>query len=64
MDPSIGSMKTGDLSGVYGYDVFYQGANYEIAYRIEENQNGEMVVVILAGTRENFYEDLKRYLKS
>lgn len=62
-DPSIGSRKTGDLSGIYGYDVFYQGANYEIAYRVEENQDGEMVVIILAGSRENFYEEIKRYLK-
>ena len=64
IDPFIGSLKTGDLSGIYGYDVSYRGTNYEIAYRIEENKNGEMIVVILAGTRENFYEQLKRYLKS
>lgn len=62
LDPSIGEQKTGDLIGVYGYDVSYQGANYEIAYRLEENDEGEIVVVILAGSRENFYEELKRYL--
>jgi hypothetical protein len=44
-------------------DVFYQKSNYEIAYRIYE-ENGHFVVVILAGTRENFYEELKRYVKS
>ena len=64
LDPSIGEQKTGDLTGIYGYDVSYQGTNYEIAYRVEENEEGELVVVILAGTRENFYEELKRYLKS
>lgn len=58
-DPYIGSLKTGDLSGIYGYDVKYAGANYELAYRIYE-ENGRLVVVILAGTRENFYEELKR----
>lgn len=62
-DPSIGSLKTGDLSSIYGYDVSYQGINYEIAYRVEENEVGQMIVVILAGTRENFYQELKRYLK-
>ncbi len=62
-DPYIGEMKRGDLSGIYGYDVYYQGNNYEIAYRIEEIQHGEMVVVILAGSRENFYNELKRYLR-
>ncbi|MFC5402675.1 type II toxin-antitoxin system RelE/ParE family toxin [Cohnella soli] len=60
-DPTIGEMKTGDLSGVLGYNVYDRGTNYEIAYRIEENADGELVVVILAGSRENFYEDLKRY---
>ncbi|MDP4096171.1 type II toxin-antitoxin system RelE/ParE family toxin [Paenibacillus sp. P96] len=63
MDPYIGEQKTGDLTGVYGYDVSYQGTNYEIAYRVEENDDGELVVVILAGSRENFYEELKRYTK-
>lgn len=62
-DPSIGQPKTGDLRGLYGYDVFYQGVNYEIAYRVEENEDGELIVVILAGSRENFYEELKRYSK-
>ncbi|WP_270169073.1 type II toxin-antitoxin system RelE/ParE family toxin [Paenibacillus sp. SYP-B4298] len=64
LDPSVGELKTGDLAGVYGYDVSYKGTNYEIAYRIEENEEGELVVVILAGSRENFYEELKCYLKS
>ncbi|WP_148411904.1 type II toxin-antitoxin system RelE/ParE family toxin [Murimonas intestini] len=36
--------------------------SYEIAYRIYE-EDDKVVVVILAGTRENFYEELKRYMK-
>jgi len=39
-----------------------ENANYELAYRIYE-EDGQMVVVILAGTRENFYDELKRYMK-
>jgi mRNA interferase RelE/StbE len=62
-DPSIGEQKLGDLAGISAYDVSYKGTNYEIAYRVEENDDGELVVVILAGSRENFYEELKRYLK-
>ncbi|MHA6481778.1 type II toxin-antitoxin system RelE/ParE family toxin [Paenibacillus sp. strain BS8-2] len=62
-DPSIGKQKTGDLASIFGYDVSYKGTNYEIAYRVEENDDGELVVVIMAGSRENFYEELKRYLK-
>jgi len=61
-NPYIGEMKKGDLSGIYGLDVRYDGINYEIAYLIEEIE-GKIVVIILAGTRENFYEELKRYYK-
>ena len=61
VDPFIGEEKKGDLSGVYGYDIYYNKTNYELAYTLEENDSGEVVVVILAGTRENFYEQLKNY---
>ena len=30
---------------------------------ISQLENGDMVVIIMAGTRENFYKELKRYLK-
>jgi hypothetical protein len=62
VDPLISEQKKGDLAGIWCYDVFYNKTNYEIAYRIYE-ENGQMVVVIMAGTRENFYEELKRYMK-
>jgi len=61
-DPHIGNPKTGDLFGVYSYDIYYSKTNYELAYTIIEDNN-ETVVVILAGTRENFYTELKRYMK-
>lgn len=61
-DPYVGGLKTGDLAGIYGYNVYYAGTNYEIAYRIYEDGD-KIVVVILAGTRENFYNELKRYTK-
>lgn len=60
-NPYIGEAKVGDLAGVYCKDLFYNKTNYEIAYRIYE-ENGKLVVVILAGTRENFYRELKRYM--
>ncbi len=59
-DPYIGQPKRGDLSGIYGYDVRYQGTNYEVAYTTINEVNGKRVIVLLAGTRENFYEQLKR----
>ena len=61
-NPYIGTQKVGDLRGIYGYDVKYAGVNYEIAYKIYE-ENGNLIVVILAGTRENFYDELKRLIK-
>ena len=62
VNPYRGQPKRGDLSGIYGFDIKYKGINYEIAYTISEI-NGKKIVVLLAGTRENFYEQLKRYTK-
>lgn len=59
-DPYAGTAKTGDLSGVYGYDIYYNKTNYELAYTIRY-ENEQIIVVIMAGTRENFYNELKRY---
>ena len=61
-NPYIGTQKVGDLRGIFGYDVKHGGVSYEVAYRIYE-ENGRLIVVILAGTRENFYEELKRLIK-
>ena len=61
-NPYIGEPKKGDLSGIFGYDVFYNKTNYEISYKIYELEN-KRVVVILIGTRENFYKELKKYIK-
>ena len=61
-DYTIGEEKTGDLKGIYGYDIYYNKTNYELAYTVER-LNEEIIVVIMAGTREKFYEQLKRYLK-
>lgn len=58
----LGEMKTGDLVGVFSYDIFYNKVNYELAYTRHE-VGKKVVIVISAGTRENFYKDLKRYLK-
>jgi len=62
-DHTVGELKTGDLQGIYGYDIYYNRTNYELAYTVEYVDN-KIVVVIMAGTRENFYEELKKYMKS
>ena len=61
-NPAIGEAKTGDLSGIYGYDIFYNKTNYELAYTVEYTEN-KIVIILMAGTRENFYSQLKRHLK-
>jgi mRNA interferase RelE/StbE len=62
-DPEIGDRKTGDLAGIWGYDIYHNRTNYEIAYYLAENDKGEVVVVVMAGTRENFWDAIKRYMK-
>ena len=44
-DYTIGEAKTGDLSGFYGYDIYYNKTNYELAYTIE--RVGEELVVVV-----------------
>lgn len=61
-DHTVGEVKTGDLNGIYGYDIFYNKTNYELAYTVHYEAD-KIIVVIMAGTRENFYNELKRYLK-
>jgi hypothetical protein len=61
-DYTVGELKSGDLADIYGYDVFYNKTNYEIAYKVRL-EGDCVVVVIMAGTRENFYQELKRYMK-
>ena len=60
-DHTVGEAKSGDLFGVYGYDIFYNKTNYELECRVEYVED-KIIVVIMAGTRENFYDELKRYM--
>jgi len=60
-DYTVGKIKKGDLTGIYGYDVFYNKTNYEIAYSVEIDED-ENIIIIMIGTRENFYKELKNYL--
>ena len=34
-DYTVGELKTGDLAGFYGYDIYYNKTNYELAYTVE-----------------------------
>ena len=61
-NPYIGDPKKGDLLGVFCYDIFYSKTNYELAYTVIKEKD-EIIAVVLDGTRENFYNELKRYMK-
>lgn len=45
-DHTVGEAKTGDLAGVFGYDIYYNKTNYELAYTVEY-VNDKIVVVII-----------------
>lgn len=61
---NAGQEKTGDLAGIYSYDIRHQRISYELAYYLEYDDNGDLVIIIAAGTRENFYDSLKKYIQS
>lgn len=58
-DPSIGSEKKGDLRGVFVHKFKIQNSLYLLSYRIL----GQDVELIMIGPHENYYRDLKSYLK-
>lgn len=60
-NPFIGDMLKGDLATIYSYRLKVSGAEYRIAYQVKKQ---EIVVVIMQiGTRENFYEELRKRFK-
>jgi mRNA interferase RelE/StbE len=58
--PSIGSEKKGDLRGVFVHKFKIHTLQYLLAYRF----NKEILELIMIGPHENYYRDLKSYLKS
>lgn len=47
--------------GIFSLDIYYDRVNYEISYTIKDDI---VVIVNMIGSRENFYKELKAYLKS
>lgn len=56
-NPEHGTVKHGDLAGIYTWNITYQKSMYRIAYSII---NGKVIVIILVGSHENFYDQLKK----
>ena len=59
-NPFIGSEKKGDLRGVYVHKFKLAAVQCLMAYRFV----GEDRELVMIGTHENYYSDLKSYLKT
>ena len=55
-DPTIGEAKKGDLSGVYVHKFDCVNQRFLLAYEYDPASR----VLLLVGTHENFYRNLKR----
>ncbi|GGL51087.1 type II toxin-antitoxin system RelE/ParE family toxin [Sporolactobacillus putidus] len=61
-DPTIGDTKKYNLAGYYSVDLYHQGTNYELTYRIDHNESDRIIIIMMFSTRENFYQELRRRL--
>ncbi len=59
-DPSVGVEKKGDHRGVFVHKFKIKATLYLLSYRIK-NENLELIML---GPHENYYKDLKNYLRS
>jgi mRNA interferase RelE/StbE len=59
-NPSIGDEKKGDLKGIFVHKFKIKTVEYLLAYRMV----GEDLELIMIGPHENYYRDLKHYLKN
>ncbi len=60
-NPFIGECLKGDLATLYSYHFKAAAIEYRIAYQIKAQE--VVVIVMQIGTRENFYEELKKRFK-
>lgn len=59
-DPAIGTEKKGDLRGIYIHKFKIKTTQYLPAYRIVD----ENLELIMIGPPQNYYRELKKYIKS
>ncbi len=59
-NPNIGEEKKGDLKGVFVHKFKLKTNLYLLAYR----KAGTDLELVMIGSHENYYRDLKGYLKS
>lgn len=58
-NPEIGTEKKGDLRGVFVHKFKIKSFQYLLSYRLTENE----LELIMFGPHENYYRDLKKYIK-
>ncbi|UOF91531.1 type II toxin-antitoxin system RelE/ParE family toxin [Fodinisporobacter ferrooxydans] len=59
-NPGIGSYLKGDLQGFQSYDFKFDQVSLRICYLYSESN--DHITFVYFGTRENFYDEVKRYL--
>jgi mRNA interferase RelE/StbE len=59
-DPAVGEEKKGDLKGVFVHKLKFKTTQYLLAYR----KVGSDLELVMIGPHENYYRDLKQYLKN
>lgn len=66
MQPDIGELKVGDLAGIRVYKFKFNVQQYLIAYKYSKDAKFneiEFINFYKVNTHENFYTDLKKYLR-
>ena len=58
-NPKIGEEKKGDLKGIFVQKFKIDSLQYLLSYRFKKN----LLELIMIGPHENYYRDLKSYLK-
>ncbi len=65
-NPALGAAKVGDLKGIFVCKFKFNQQEYLVAYKFEKDQKHLSIFWIhfyKVGSHENFYDELKRYLK-
>lgn len=57
-NPHQGKFLKGEFGKFWKYVLFHKNTEYRIVYKITETN--KLVIMIMIGSRENFYERLKR----
>lgn len=59
-NPTVGEEKKGDLRGIFIHKFKLKATQYLLAYR----KIGDDLEMVMIGPHENYYRDLKQYLKN